>query len=66
MGDLGFEPRTSGLRVRCAAVAPVTRVSGFLSYFSFAKSERILRGYRLQVDTVQGGLVAIAELSIVV
>ena len=24
MGDLGFEPRTSGLRVRCAAVAPVT------------------------------------------
>lgn len=24
MGDLGFEPRTSGLRVRCATVAPVT------------------------------------------
>ena len=24
MGDLGFEPRTSGLRVRCAAVALVT------------------------------------------
>lgn len=26
----------------------------------------MLRGYRLQVDTIQGGLVAIAELSIVV
>jgi hypothetical protein len=25
MGDLGFEPRTSGLRVRCATVALVTR-----------------------------------------
>jgi hypothetical protein len=24
MGDLGFEPRTSGLRVRCATTAPVT------------------------------------------
>ncbi len=25
MGDLGFEPRTSGLRVRCATVALVTQ-----------------------------------------
>lgn len=24
MGDLGFEPRASGLRVRCATTAPVT------------------------------------------
>ncbi len=27
MGDLGFEPRTSGLRVRCATVALVTQTS---------------------------------------
>ncbi len=27
MGDLGFEPRTSGLRVRCATVALVTQAS---------------------------------------
>ena len=27
MGDLGFEPRTNGLRVRCATVALVTPVN---------------------------------------
>ena len=33
MGDLGFEPRTNGLRVRCAAIAPVTLdMSAFLSF----------------------------------
>ena len=33
MGDLGFEPRTNGLRVRCAAIAPVTLIlSAFYSF----------------------------------
>ncbi len=29
MGDLGFEPRTSGLRVRCATVALVTLIHSY-------------------------------------
>ncbi len=36
MGDLGFEPRASGLRVRCATTAPVTR------YFACSISERFI------------------------
>jgi hypothetical protein len=31
MGDLGFEPRTNGLRVRCATVALVTHWLHILS-----------------------------------
>ena len=33
MGDLGFEPRTSGLRVRCATVALVTHWDHYIANF---------------------------------
>ncbi len=61
MGDLGFEPRTNGLRVRCATVALVTLLGKLLVKLFWQKL--IFRKLFLEINTSMISKLMLASIS---